>query len=1106
MRVKDTRLRYTGAGLLLAIGTLFPTIAHAGQGIWTSGGPYGGYVNALAINPANPATLYAGTYGGGVIKSTDSAGTWAAANTGLTNLTIQALAINPSTPATLYAGTADGGVFKSTDSGGTWAAANTGLTNLTIQALAINPSTPATLYAGTSYSGVFKSTDSGGTWAEANLGLFYGGVYALAINPATPSTLYAGTRGGVSKSIDSGGTWANTGLTGHSVYAIAINPATPMTLYAGTDDGLFKSTDSGGTWAAANAGLTNPNVYALALDPSNPVTLYAGTVGGGVFKSTNSGGTWAAVNTGLTGLVAVALAVNPASPGTLYAGGFGVFKSINSGGTWAAANTGLKNLFVPALAIDPSNPSTLYAGTLYGGVFKSTDSGGTWAAVNTGLTNLNVYALAINPATPATLYAGTYGGGVFKSTNSGGIWAAVNAGLTNPYVYALAINPSAPTTLYAGTIASGGGVFKSTDSGGTWTAALTGPTDLEVYALTIDPSTPTTLYAGTSYNGVFKSTNSGGTWAASNTGLTRLEVYALAINPSIPTTLYAGTGFGRVFKSTDSGGTWAAANTGLAWPVYALAINPSTPTTLYAGTSGGGVYKSTDSGGTWIAVNKGLPYLSVYALALDPTGATTLYAGLEGGSVWQSTPPIGDVAAAFLPSSARAPGAGGAFYTTDVTVANTGGSDTQLTLKFLGNNQDGSGGAERSFTLAAGQSTTYADILGSVFGETANFGAIRISSSSPSFVVLGQTSTPGFGGTFGQSVPAARTSDLITSGVPRSIVGVREDSAFRTNLILSNATSASLDVDVALFADTGANLVNKRYTLAPLGMTQVTRVVRDLGFPADVRGARVVLSTPTAGGSFAAYASAIDNATNDPRTLLPKGTSAGAGGTNTWFLPSSARAPGAGGAFYTTDLTVSNTGFIETTFALKFLGHDQDGTGGSEQTLALAAGKTVTYADVLGSVFGVSSGFGAIRITSPSASLNILGQTSTPGFGGTFGQSVPASAPEDLIVSGTPRSLVAVREDSAFRTNLILCNTTPASLDVDAVLIAAGGPTLASKRYTLPPLGMTQVTRVVRDMGVSGDVAGARLVLSTSTPARAFAAYASTIDNTTNDPRTLLPR
>ena len=53
---------------------------------------------------------------------------------------------------------------------------------------------------------------------------------------------------------------------------------------------------------------------------------------------------------------------------------------------------------------------------------------------------------------------------------------------------------------------------------------------------------------------------------------------------------------------------------------------------------------------------------------------------------------------------------------------------------------------------------------------------------------------------------------------------------------------------------------------------------------------------------------------------------------------------------------------------------------------------------------------------------------------------------------------------------------------------------------------MTQVGHVVRDLGVSGDVVGARLVLATPTPGGAFAAYASAIDNTTNDPRTLLPR
>ena len=619
-------------------------------GVWTSGGPYGGNVRALAINPTTPATLYAGT-DAGVFRSTDSGGTWAAANTGLTDLwvwSVMALAIDPTTPTTLYAGTWQGGVFKSTDSGGTWVAVNTGLTTLYVTSLAINPATPATLYVGTYDGGVFKSTDSGGTWVAVNTGLTTLYVTSLAINPATPATLYAGGySGGVFKTTDSGGTWAavNTGMTSLNVYALAINPTTPSTLYAGTwQGGVFKSTDSGGTWAAANAGPRY--VSALAINPTTPSTLYAGTYFG-VFKSTDAGSTWTAANTGLTTLEVAALAINPAAA-ILYAGTYasdhhgGVFKSTDSGGTWAAANTGLTYLEVRTLAINPATPTTLYAGT-DDGVFKSTDSGRIWAAANTGLPSTYVYALAINPATPATLYAGT-SAGVFKSTNSGGTWAAASTGLTSLKVYALAINPATPTTLYAGTDA---GVFRSTDSGGTWAAANTGLTYLYVNALAINPATPTTLYAGTS--GVFKSTDSGGTWVAVNTGLPptatglRPNVYSLVIDSTTPATLYAGANGYGVFKSTDAGGTWAAANTGLtsAPNVNALAINLVTPTTIYAGTSdfgpGGGVFKSTDAGGTWGAVNTGLPNIAVNALALDPTGETTLYAGLQGRSVWRLT-------------------------------------------------------------------------------------------------------------------------------------------------------------------------------------------------------------------------------------------------------------------------------------------------------------------------------------------------------------------------------------------------------------------------------------------------------------------------------------
>src|SRR5512144_3250404 len=123
MRNINTRLHCVGACLLLAVGTSFSTVARAGQGVWTSGGPYGGSISALAIDPANPATVYAGT-NGGLYRSTNAGENWAPVNSGVTGW-VGALVIDPANSATLYAATGNG-VLKSTDRGTTWTAINTG--------------------------------------------------------------------------------------------------------------------------------------------------------------------------------------------------------------------------------------------------------------------------------------------------------------------------------------------------------------------------------------------------------------------------------------------------------------------------------------------------------------------------------------------------------------------------------------------------------------------------------------------------------------------------------------------------------------------------------------------------------------------------------------------------------------------------------------------------------------------------------------------------------------------------------------------------------------------------------------------------------------------
>ena len=127
---------------------------------------------------------------------------WSAINTGLTDLDVLSVAISPtfSSDGTLFAGTSGGGVFKTTNGGVNWSAINTGLTNLDVRSVAVSPtfSSDGTLFAGTFGGGIFKSTDGGNNWSAINTGLTNLFVRSVAVSPTFSSdqTLFAGTNGG----------------------------------------------------------------------------------------------------------------------------------------------------------------------------------------------------------------------------------------------------------------------------------------------------------------------------------------------------------------------------------------------------------------------------------------------------------------------------------------------------------------------------------------------------------------------------------------------------------------------------------------------------------------------------------------------------------------------------------------------------------------------------------------------------------------------------------------------------------------------------------------------------------------------------------------------
>ena len=866
----------------LVLTLLFLSLANfasAGVNVWTTNGPEGGDIRALAIDPSSPATLYAATSSGGVFKSINGGGRWAPMNAGLTNTFVGSLVIDPSTPRTLYAGTTEGGVFKSTNGGESWTA--TGLASAIVSALAIDPSSPATIYAGTEGGGVFKSINGGGSWAAINSGLTnpgYIGVYALAIDPATPATLYAGTcgyenEGGLFKSTNGGGSW--TAIFAPCIRTLLIDPTAPATIYAGTqltDGAVHKSTDGGASWTNISEGLTRPpEGVSLALHPSAPTTVYAASAYG-IFKSTNGGTSWTTINTGLTNSIfPPTLAIDPSAPATLYAGtNRGVFKSTGGGAGWNASNAGLTATGVNAVVIDPSLPATLYAGTTEGGVFKSTNGGTTWTAVNAGLvpeftttSNLTVRALAIDPTNPATLYAGTGGGlaGIRKSTNGGASWTAVNTGLTFDLFFSLAIDPTNPATIYAGTFGSSDqiGIFKSTNGGGNWTGISIGLTNIVVSALAIDPSAPETLYAGTRGGGVLKSTNGGTGLTAINTGLTNSDVHALAIDPSAPATLYAGTS-GGVFKSTNRGGDWTAISTGLAnTVVFALAIDPSAPETLYAGTRGGGVFKSTNAGSTWTAFNAGLHNPTVNALAIDPVVPTRLYAGTGGGVFEYLTSEVLD--RRILPVVGSTPGANGTFFRTSVQLNNP--STTPATGRIVFHTS-GVAGSDTdpalAYSLTAGQTQSIADLLPAMGVSGLGSADIEITSGAAPVATARVFNDAGASGTTGFTEAAMRAEEALRLGqtgvlmIPPDFTVARFNVGVRT---LEKGASVTFALKDAAGAAVGSTT-----RVFPTNYHEQQDAVGFLGvFEAPPGGS---ISITVNSGAAILYGATVDNRTGDP--------------------------------------------------------------------------------------------------------------------------------------------------------------------------------------------------------------------------------------------------
>ena len=397
----DPRVAYAGsAGAVYRSddgGQTWHKASASGDG-WGPPGVRAGFPIDFQVDPRDPDRVFANNYGGGNFLSADGGRTWTVASKGYTGAQVRAVAVDPTDPATLYAA-ARSGFFKSTDGGSAWIGLSTPPAfHLEWNAVVVDPSNSQHVLAGNNWDPVIlQSHDSGRTWQQTQQRLGPGlGWRVIAFAPSDPRTVYAGTSAffsagvfdgampaaGVYVSRDGGETWdpANDAVSATANVAdLAIDPRNAQVVYAAAaNHGLLKSSSGGTGWATVDLGPgVSAGALSVAVHPSEPGVLYAGLAHGGLYRSEDNGSSWQLSMAGMPAEPRLTdIVFDPTDPQVLYAADSfsGVYRSSDGGRTWRQINTALRTRAVNSLAIS-ADGRHLYAGTEGEGAFRLDTTG-----------------------------------------------------------------------------------------------------------------------------------------------------------------------------------------------------------------------------------------------------------------------------------------------------------------------------------------------------------------------------------------------------------------------------------------------------------------------------------------------------------------------------------------------------------------------------------------------------------------------------------------------------------------------------------------------------------------------------------------------------------
>ena len=640
---------------------------------------------------------------------------------------IEAVATRPST---IFVGTAGGGIFRSTNNGTTWVPVfDRDGRSTSIGDIAIAPSDPNIVWAGTGEpnnrqsstwgDGVYRSLDGGTTWTHMGLAATQH-IGRVVVHPRDPSTVFVAALGrlwgpnadrGLYRTRDAGRTWQKV-LSVNDVTGavdVALDPD-GRTLYVamyqrmrrghgfvggGPGSGLYRSLDGGDSWERLSNGLPKGDIgrIGVAIAPSQPSTVYAIVESrqGGVFRSDDRGATWRKVNSlNPRPMYYSQVRVDPQHPDKVWVLGTYVHLSVDGGKTFTTENTGDRiHVDHHALWLNPADGQHMMLGN-DGGLYFTYDGARNWDFVD----NLPIgqfYDIDVDTRDPYYVYGGTQDNGTWgvpvRTYNGVGIMNSDVINIAYGDGFYTVTDPADPAYIYANS--QSGRAYRVHLGTREERGIRPVPSDAkEEYRfnwsspMLRSPHDAKTIYYGG--NKLFRTRDGGQSWDEVSGDLTRKldwkklpimgivrdsttlsrddgvsdygTITTISESPKAAGTLLVGTDDGNVQLTTDGGRTWSDITSrfgvpGARW-VSRVLWSAHDARTAYVAFDGHHdddqnpwLFRTTDGGASWRPIMGDLPAgHSIKVVDEHPRNRNVLFAGTEfglfvtwdGGTKWHA--------------------------------------------------------------------------------------------------------------------------------------------------------------------------------------------------------------------------------------------------------------------------------------------------------------------------------------------------------------------------------------------------------------------------------------------------------------------------------------